>query len=364
MFADHDTKAGMLAVRGGAIVVAFLLLFFASRSAGAAVNVILPDPAGTTDGIPNAFRWGDAWVYPMKLLHEWQEAELIPEEWGDYQAAAGTGTLDIKIGTGGNVKNDVTVNGSTWSFEDAQDLPNVADFWGPLPADGNIHWGDKNATKFVEGPVYVKDLLDFLQAVDPSAKSPILFKDMNQTGAGGTEDFFFYERIEIRDGLGGDVLAYWEMKDPPGGLESDILGRYIGSRDPVLAHGIIHVGSGNPLIDTPFPIASTSGDEYEVDNNLGSGKPDFAVYFPTMDLTLYDDDNNIFVVLPEGGAKDSEFSAEPYYGQGNDGYEEQWIRAGVSVIPEPASVVIWALLGAMGFGLGWWRWRRTSSNAR
>ena len=59
--------------------------------------------------------------------------------------------------------------------------------------------------------------------------------------------------------------------------------------------------------------------------------------------------------MPEVGAVDSEFAVMDPYGQGNDGGEEQWIRAGVGIIPEPASVVVWSLLGALGFGLGWWR---------
>jgi hypothetical protein len=35
-------------------------------------------------------------------------------------------------------------------------------------------------------------------------------------------------------------------------------------------------------------------------------------------------------------------------------------RLTTGVIPEPASLVVWSLLGALGIGVAWWRRRRAA----
>jgi len=42
---------------------------------------------------------------------------------------------------------------------------------------------------------------------------------------------------------------------------------------------------------------------------------------------------------------------------GNPAYPTAWFGPNLQVVPEPATIIIWSLLGALGFGLGWSRRR-------
>jgi len=44
---------------------------------------------------------------------------------------------------------------------------------------------------------------------------------------------------------------------------------------------------------------------------------------------------------------------------GNPAYPTAWFGPNLQVVPEPATIIIWSLLGALGFGLGWSRRRGT-----
>ena len=351
MFMEKNTFFKVESIRRAVCVIGLVAAILCTGTpAMAALDVILPDPFGTTDGLPNTVPFGDGLVYSMKLLDQQQALGFLPLSNGDYQAAVGTGTLDIKILTQGTRANVVTVNGTTWNFEDAQRADSI-DFY-------ERHWGNQNAVAppAVQnpGPVLVKDLLAFLQAVNPNAISPVFFKDMNQNV---NADLFFWETIQILDGRDGPPLASWTLYDPI--RFSDEAGGFIDPRDALLAHGLIITGDSD--IDGPGPDEnlntpsfadnpSDSGTIYTLNNNqqTGGGKPDFAVIFPTMDLTMWADNNNVFAVSIAIRATDTDFAAgvEPY-GFNNDGGEEQWINAaaGVAVIPEPASLIIWGLLG-------------------
>ena len=68
-----------------------------------ALDVTLPDPTTTINGLPVAARFHDFYSYPMALLDYWQD-NLVPNPlpealYGDYDSVAGTGTLDVLIMT-------------------------------------------------------------------------------------------------------------------------------------------------------------------------------------------------------------------------------------------------------------------------
>ncbi len=291
------------------------------------VDLIFPAPNSTVDGLPVAAQFHDFVSYSLKLLDAYQDAGFIPDSYGDYVFATGTGTLDIKVLTDGDDTNDPEFGGTMYSFEDAQkNAAGGTDFY-------TRQWGNHNVVSPPPaqdpGPVLVKDLLSFLQAVDPDAVRPMFFFDMNQSQL---DDLFVRGSVEILDGVDGTQLAEWIFDDGVGGR--------------VLTPAEITIGSGDPLVDTPIVAASDSGNVYSVNNNQqgGSGKPDFAIYAPTMDLTLFDDENNVFVVNMEIGAPDGEFIGIDPFGQNTDGGDELFIAAGGQVIPEASSFAVWSLL--------------------
>ena len=88
-----------------------LAVFCASQGAMAApvvtVPVVtLPDPGSMIQGIPTSFLFDQGWSYSAKLLDQMQTAGQIPESYGNYQFAVGTGTIPVLVYTGAGASND------------------------------------------------------------------------------------------------------------------------------------------------------------------------------------------------------------------------------------------------------------------
>lgn len=87
-------------------------------------------------------------------------------------------------------------------------------------------------------------------------------------------------------------------------------------------------------VDAPGEVVIfINGDPHTIDNNRGSGKPDFIAYAPTMILSNYDDDYLFW----------TPFSIDGMAGAGEEIYLTKLTQ--VQVIPEPG------ILGLLGVGL-------------
>lgn len=245
------------------LVSACLLAATASQLVSAQT---LPDP-GTL-----SVQYDDFWSYSTRVLDYVQPTA----GWND---AAGTGTLDVIITTRAAGQTnpatipDPTVNANTNPI----DGTNPGCLVGQ-PETCNNTWGGGStaATQML-----VKDLYSYLWTNFQSVIPAFTF-DQNETGR--NPDLLVTAKVEIIDAFGtGPVKAIWAldniMNGGSGGASPNT-----GAYDPssvVLAPGTICIG-------TPDPCFS---------NNVGSGKFDYIVYAPTMDLTPWKDDaDDVFKV--------------------------------------------------------------------
>lgn len=287
-----------------AVVIMLVCIGFAGQ---APAYTILPDPTQTYDGIPVASHHDDFWSYSAKLCDSLQDEGYLSSDLGDFQFTTGTGGLDVLLYTGAVGQNNQGVGpGGAYNFES----PAINSGGSATAYEGT--WGagiQKN------GPVTVGQVLDYLHAFNPAYNIPVFYMDMNQTGE--SPDLDFVGMVYLTDER-GEIKHVWAFDN----VQQDGDGDF----DP------------GAWVYAPGEITLTGSSEtlYSVDNNKGSGKPDFIAYAPTMDLSLYDP-SWLFV---------TEFRFQGL----NDGFEEIFLTGMVAppTIPEPATML---LLGSGLIGL-------------
>ena len=204
-------------------------------------------------------------------------------DYPDFNIDSGTGTEDLKLLTGGDVKNPV-------GFEDAVKYNNVDGFEGL--------WS-----------VSVDTLLNYFRDLyGPEFSTPVFVFDLNQSQSQGSDSLRVSSLMTVTNSDGG-VEDFWAFDN----IKND---EYDSGDD-----GLVYVpgsieGLPNPLTD---PV------EYvDIDNNEGSGKGDFIVYSDTMTLDQFYGDNFFFNVY---------FRFEDL----NNGFEELYLTGAYSPtsVPEP-----------------------------
>ena len=316
-------------VRKEVVAAAVFMLVCIGLAWQAAAYTVLPDPTQTYDGISVASPHDDFWSYSAKLCDALQGAGYLSDELGKFQFPTGTGGLDVLLYTGAGGQNNQDVgpgpaNGSYYNFEDpvrntGGGTTAFSGWWGQEDQDNDGTLED------VRGPVTVGQVLDYLHAFNPDYTVPVFYMDLNQTGTESSLDFV--GRVYLTD-TAGNIQHEWAFDNT---LQSGD-----GSFDDsswVLAPGEV-------------TLTGTSGTEYSVDHNKGSGKPDFIAFAPTMDLSDSEYDPNWWFVTE-------------FHFQGlNNGFEEIFLSGAIAPpgqgppIPEPATMLLLGsgLIGLAGLG--------------
>lgn len=244
--------------------------------------------------------------YSIAALIEIQktDATILPTEtYGDWsKLVSGSGQLDIgvyvKAGGGGVLDNPDP-------FPDAvNSQANTSTFtgtWGgDIPDPTNV--------------LTVGEVSDWLLQ-PPAAEYPYFYLDLAEPGETDGSLLQFTGHVYLTDESGAAIEgADWAF-------------------DNLLQPGIGDYDS-TAWVDAPGEVVIfINGDPYTIDNNRGSGKPDFIAYAPSMVLSNYDDDYLFW----------AQFSLAGMAGAGEEIYLTKLAQA--QVIPEPG------ILGLLGIGL-------------
>jgi hypothetical protein len=261
---------------------AFLVLFLSVPS-WAATTFTLPEPT-----FDYAREYDDFYSYSGQFL-----AEI---KYPGFDLSAGTGTLDLKLLTGGNVKNPD-------GFQDAVKENNVPSINGSWSASVDL-------------------LLDYMRAsYGPDFNTPVFVFDLNQNQNEPNllvNSYMTVSSSEIDSAETREALWAFDNID---NSQYDA-----GKEALVFIPGSLQ-GLPNPLVPGTF---------VDIDNNKGSGQSDFIVYAETMNLADYYGKGFFFNVY--------------FYFEGlNNGFEELYLTGAfapyreTNPVPEPGTVL---LLGA------------------
>ncbi len=283
----------------------FLLALSSFFVSNASAVTVLPDPNLTFDGLPISRQYDQFISYSTKLLTQFGYA--------GFSGPSGVGGLDVVLLTQAGGIDNTPVSGG-FNFEDP--APSTS---GGCPSCDHFSgtWG---AGDQPNGPVTVDNLLGYLHNQFGAANNiPVFTFDLVEPGAAATRDLDLAAKFSVYDPVNHVDVATWSLD-----------GMNNGSFD---AASFI-------TVEGSLSLTGLSSTVYTADNT-GSGKYDYLVYAPTMNLAPYAGLGYEFHIFSE-------------FKNLNGGGEESFISGAfttpptTTAVPEPASFVLVGL-GLLGF---------------
>ncbi len=356
--------------------VAAIVLLFSSTSPA---DIIFPSPGGPTAGPPHftSLQFGDFTIYSLNYLDNLTQANpgLLPDDRYVKRSAPGQIRDDIVIATGAG--GDFFNNNLTGVMDNPYGTPSGA---GDPPYFNTAYSanGRPVPTQFPSVPppdarwgASVPALRSFLQG-DPL----LFFFNLNQDNASATrkgadpnagyvfpndQDLVAWARVQLidNDNHANDktyfLLALGQTTpNSPTGPDETVdastpagLATILGDTDWARVHGAITVAAEAGLgfskgdflhFGPPGSAPEPLGLKVEgINQNLGQDLAAFAAYNEDLALRVRD-----------ASLGYDELQMDVKFALLNDGYEQLFIQqeAVQGFIPEPASVVIWSVLGA------------------
>ena len=336
------------------------------------------------NGIPIAFKYDSFWSYSAPLLDAIQtkSPSLLSPSYGSYDFSVGTGTIAVNLTSNAGGAKNINPNGSGVTMQNPVDIASNNTVlgwqgtWGGLTQTytNNPTGGDYPAGKpagdadgandgDANGTTTVGNMLTYLKSLNPFATIPVIYADYNQTGS--FDSLWVSAKVEVFDSTGATKLATWALDTLNNGQ--------LDAGAPTFNYGVVNffgtqaacaaAGAYNPLTNPNGCAGVTAnGDSYlSLDHNKGSGKPDFLVYSPEMDLSLFNaTDLLVFTVNvgcygnvgPLGGPTVLDKNGKEVkntLGCNTNGGEEFGILGAIVPdhdVPEPGTLAL------IGFGLG------------
>lgn len=206
--------------------------------------------------VPYSLGFDDFHTYPIYLLDKYFPA-------AGWDAAAGTGTLDVIVTTRSAGQTNSGGELAPYNIPDPITNPNISpviDSWG--------NGGSSDTTMLVDN--LYQYLFDTFQSSTP-------YFTFDQSETGSNPDLRLTALVQIINPADDSVVAHWSLDNLTNGIF-----------DPtayVTAAGQLCVPDGVALI-------ANSNDCFS--NNVGSGKFDYVIFAPTMNLANYVGNGYIF----------------------------------------------------------------------
>lgn len=284
----------------------FALVLWPLFSVQASAFTYLPNPASTFDGLPVSRQYDDFISYSTQLLTQFGYA--------GFNGASGVGGLDVVLLTQSG--NDNTPVAGGFNFED------------PVPsATGSVHsfsgtWGGGIQAN---GPVTVDNLLDYLHnQFGVTANIPVFTFDLAEPGSAASRDLEMLAKFMVYDPINDVEVATWALD----GLNNSSF----DSTEFITIEGELSLTGASSTVYTA--------------SNTGSGKYDYLVYSPTMNLSLYSGLGYQFRIFAE--FRDVDGSGEEAFISG--AFAVQPPPPPATAVPEPASFLLIGM-GLAGYAL-------------
>lgn len=349
-------------------------------------------PAYLMNGIPIALKYDDYWSYSAPLLAKIQSLHptwLPVATFGTYDFTVGTGGIAVNLTSNAGGASNVNPNGSGVTFQDPVDLASndtVKGWTGVWGGNNQIYTEEPASAKSyshgaadVNGTSTIGELLTYLHTLDPAANVPVFYADYNQTGS--ADSLWLSAKVEIWDSTQTVLKGEWDLDRTtnhptlPNSLEIGNatfnygLLNFYGTLSECIAAGPYNIFTG-----TGCAGVTANGDAYlSLDHNKGSGKPDFLVYAPDMNLAdpeYLASDLFIFTVnvghITGGNAclNDETTDKVEEVGCNTNGGEEFGIAGAIAYVPPPPPIPEPGPLALIALGLSALAWSRRQRRPR